>query len=1775
MAEEIDNIQNIQEPVSVETEVAEEIQPESKEVFNFHPKNNPAVAPSKDSFDYDATNQVNDYSHALDFVQGEYLDVLGETQKYIANKKNNKQSEKFGGNIVGPSDMQYADLKDVEKYIYQDSFEGSGFNPSDEYNHQRWVSKESWGTAMMKGLDSFGERYNNTFTDYWKDYGRMANALVHFDTNRLIQSEEEMARLNLNDHITSMRNYVFVDEETEDDIFSRKSISEFVGNAGFALGTISAMSLEILADVLLTVATAPAGGVGAASFGITATKIGFSLAKIGAKFGMKKAVKKLGKEAIELGVEASVTSAAMKTAKTGVMASGRVTPKKTLFSEFFNRGTTLAEQSVEEILKGSAKGRNALKYASQMKQPSIAKRTMKELQEIISFNTSKILKSDSFYDFSKNILGEIPILGQGFKTGRKMIAAGKAGESGASIAGMAYRGVRRMAQEYNLAATEASFEAVSTYGDLLDKMVADVEATGRTVTADELAQMKEYAQRGSIANYGTNMAILLATNKIQFGSIFNRFTPANKITREILDQVVNKQARTLGVKGFAKTVGKDGVTSFAEKQTTKFYKKGFFGTYGLARQISKDYGKMTAAREVGKTYLRSLGKFEISEGIQENLQETSNSAWTSYYQGKMNGVEVSLSQAFGKGASEQFTKQGFKTFLQGALTGGLIKGPVKAMTATTQYAQRKSTEGQYEKGQDPYSKAEKQLDDDINTLNEFMTNLNDGKFENKLFNFQAQLEASETQADAAAKGKEFEFNNGKDNALLTAVVVAHRTGAIDAFTDAIRETGNMTKEEFEESYGVKLEDTKYNTPQEFADKIAGDVVKYKFALDDIRQSFKNKIVDPLMYEEGSQDQKLASMHRNVQEEAISMMALNSLKATRTSERAIKVVQAYNEVPGLAESSDYIFRVLANPDMITAEKGNLNFEIRRLEESLKEDKGVFTVRELNDINDELNDNKRELKALTDWESNFETVDSFDTNIDQETGEKITNKVEKKTTFVGEKFVTKYYKKTDPKTGKRGAVSKTKIRFKEDSAKIKQTYRKIVNLKNKQGGININVKASDIDKGFQYVLDFMKLEKNAMDFMKGSEALNEPQVFKETLEKMSTGRLKSEILNFVDSLEKRIQETTFKVFYSEFGNNLTQVQLMKSIELSNEFTKELQKSEPYQNIVNFILSDSFNINDFTYVQQQIKEIDVLLNEFYKNKLGKEIGIDIQLDEVIDDDVWTKHKTDKTYEIPETILDDIARTLFDNNMNYNSLSVREAEIVNDSKYTQKITARIAVLKKAEEKARESLLKYDDKDYTSYEERMKKLADSLTDLGRKQFEEFKKENKNITDEELYNKLLTLVSNTRYRTAATSALLNRYNAEDQLLREDLTVPERIVYMYIVRFNSKKLFKDIISNAEIVSKTGSKQNLSSEMEQNMYDLMTEINSKKPGNDPTTEDNGDDTPTPADPLPGEPTNFPPPTQSPDAGKNAQEITSEEQGVKSNIELLKLQQKMGIKVTKDADGNDVNIEEYIKEQEERLDGLNKPDDVIVVDEQPTNGKKGSTVTSEELEDALNDGSIFENGWTVSNSQQGGFDVKSDKGDFIKSFDSSEEASEFIETIISNKKDFAFISSKLEAIPETYDYTDADIMNIVDHLNIIKDTYNESNDKKIDSLEHMYNGGFNEKVKIDILLNSFNKTFEEASTEDTSNEFGELIDLDDMTDVKTSDPNIVKEQMEDATTLELLNELDAAYEKNISSNKKTYSNMNSTSNVIEKNGIFDKNSIEFEALNDISDIEISCEK
>ena len=1041
---------------------------------------------------------------------------------------------------VGPSSMGFAPDSLTDKYMYQKGFEGRYFNAFDPTNYQKFADKETWGSALDKGFDSFGYKFGNTFKDYWKGYGRMADALFSMDWDKMRPDEETMMETYYKDQIDMKKNFVFEQPENEDSIFSKRTMSEFVGNAGFALGTFAGLGIEIAADIAITALT---GGAGAETFALTAA-----------------------------GQAARV--AARQTAKEGFLGGARVFGKDVL--EGFGK---LGAKSVDE-LRVLNKIDEAGKIASAGAAP--LRSTMAQTFEAFNYSWLKTLKSKSFSEFGENLLKGTPLLGTGIRYGERVAAATKGGASAGQVLGLSLQGLRRVGQEMNMAATEASFEAVTSYGDTLDKMVQQykIDNNGEVPSAQDFEKMRSLSMQASSSNFNTNMAILLATNKLQFGTLFNKFIPASMIADDMAEQILRVEGKAAAA---------------------KLYKKGLTGTYGVLGQVAKDFGKKQALYQFGKAFAKDALAFEIVEGLQENLQETTAAGWRDYYAGQMNGTKYSLSEAFGKGAEDQFTKQGLKTFLMGALTGSIIRLPTAVASRSLDAANRAVINNQYkaDEAANPLKKAEKQLDEDLKRMNDLFKQSYEGKFEQKVFNFNAQVDAAQQTAQGAAKGSRYEFENGKDNALLSAVASAKRTNSIDMLYNAVKGMGvEMTNEDFEKSFGYKLEDTKYATAQEFSEAVAKDIKKYSDTIDNVTSHVKNNLANPFAFSDNSRGRFIEGYTRRVQDEAIQIIALNAVKGEMSANRAKQVASDILAMPGMSNSADYAIRTLTNEKVLNVDLDFMASELANLQNNLKsEDIDAATKKELEK---QIELKEKEIQNVEKWKTFWATRKDI-VQVDEE-GEVITE--DETTVFVGEKYRGKI--ETVNENGEYVLSEEEQDLYSIDHPEVLDTFRNLMNIRNQQAGSDVEISEQTLRDSFGKVYDYMRLDKDTADYMRSVDQLLNPENYKRTVARMLDGKFKQQLSLFLNvsmmmgekSLEQRLLSAQ-----NEYAMIFSEEQIQVAVE---EFATSLLNYESYTNLLTLISNKDAGVENKEYGQKLITEIQAFIKEEVKRVVEKTTGV-----------------------------------------------------------------------------------------------------------------------------------------------------------------------------------------------------------------------------------------------------------------------------------------------------------------------------------------------------------------------------------------------------------------------------------------------------------------------------------------------------------------------------------------------------------------------------------------
>lgn len=1041
--------------------------------------------------------------------------------------------------------VKYA-TPDVDQYRFQKNFNPETFNPYDPNNQERWTNTETWSSAIAKGFDGFKTRFGNTFVDYWRDYGRMGDALINWDMTKMMPSELEMIKQHNKDQQEMIRNKVFVSPGQEDSLFSKSSISEFISNSGFALGTTAAFSLEILADAAIT---ALSSGAGAGTFWATFGKVG---AKTAIKEGTEIGGKKIIKEAVETGA------------------------KKSFLTNFVEG---VAFKSTDDILRAGNKAGLVdplAAYHGADYGKNIFKGMIKEGFEVLSFNAKNIINSKSFGELVLNVGKGIPVLGSGVRAGEKMVVAGKAGYGFATHLGIGINGLKRMANEYNMASTEAAFESISTYGEGLDQAMKRFQATnGRPPTGEEFKLLQLNSSQAAFANYKTNMAVLLASNKIQFGALVNKMP-----------------VHLSWLKKMAATGAEDIITT-GTKQGAKIYStKGFAGGIKAVAGIAKDAGKRKAVWEGLKLFRKDFLKFEVVEGLQEILQESSNVAWRDYYENQFYDDSYAFEEALGKGLGEQWSPQGLKVFVHGALTGSMIRIPTKIMSSVMDISQKGIYDMQYGKENNPMRQYEKQQQEDIALVNSIMADYKMSSPSKLAELFKDSIKMNEAVNDNDA----YAWNNARDNIMIKGVIAANRLGVDEAYISAIGHMADeMSTEEFNKTYGIDLSRTTYKSPKEFLDSIAKDIQGYSENVTKLRTHFQDKLINPEMYTKGSSGQYVAGIVRKKQEEALSLIALNALKGNRNIERVQKLKDEISKISGLETSSQYGFRVLTSVGGIQAELGEIEASLLSISESIALEDTQEGKKEYIKKRELLLERQQDLNNwLTLWNEN-------------------------------EEFVGKVIKQTQDEKGE-----VTEVEIDSQHPEILALFRKIMNSKNKEEGLSEISEEAFQESGVK-LIDIIKLTQDTRELTEAYQSLNDPIQYSKLIKHMTEGHVKFIILNSLNAVK-------MQYLMDYLGSNYTTADKQQLDEGFEELNKAIMNLPIYKSLMLKVSDAQKTLEDLDSFREELDDLGRQIETLYQEWTSKK-GYDVNNDDLSEADI-NSLKEDKT--ISDKAIAQIARKL-----------------------------------------------------------------------------------------------------------------------------------------------------------------------------------------------------------------------------------------------------------------------------------------------------------------------------------------------------------------------------------------------------------------------------------------------------------------------------------------------------------------------------------------------------
>ena len=516
----------------------------------------------------------------------------------------------------------------------------------------------------------------------------------------------------------------------------------------------------------------------------------------------------------------------------------------------------------------------------------------------------------------------------------------EAGGTGFQVATSTVGGLKRLFSQTNMAATEARFEAAGTFGQMYGDLLTQYQDKhdGQMPIGDKLTRIQKAAYGASTDTFIVNTGLLMTMNQLQFGNMFSKFSSSSKLLRGALEQ---GEGKLLTVSG-----------KIGEKTATKSYT----GLRELGR-IRKDFGMGTALGVLAKKSVTgTVAKFEVTEGLQELLQESSNNALREYYTNLYDGNKdldgASLWNAdYGKAFSDQYNIEGWKTFLMGAATG-LVMSPLQA---SVMYSVRKGY-GAVNEDYKKESNGKKQaLEANRDIQNAFYGNI-ENVLNEHIANTKVQGQAQKTLEEGITSGSKYTYINGQTDALSKAVASSLKTGTFESLVSTIEEFTEMSDEEIQEAFPA-VEKTVSGTREarEYLTSVVEDIRQYKDNWENLNERYGHLIMPELYRSQGNYKRMLVA--KKALNEAIETLATTSYQATETIKRASAIQDEVAKFPSIGSNIYTTFDILSDPKQLAITKGLLEEEVAVLEQ-LGKDK---------EIQADKKNAKGRLELLEKWET----------------------------------------------------------------------------------------------------------------------------------------------------------------------------------------------------------------------------------------------------------------------------------------------------------------------------------------------------------------------------------------------------------------------------------------------------------------------------------------------------------------------------------------------------------------------------------------------------------------------------------------------------------------------------------------------------------------------------------------------------------------------------------------------------------------------------------------
>jgi hypothetical protein len=890
-----------------------------------------------------------------------------------------------------------------ERYKADASLYHDYFDPKSDNER---VAAENWDKwdAISAGLGRFKDSFNNSFSEAAYTWVRAGKSLFNADVDYLSPTQSDAEKMAYEQHRSEIENPIFYKPGTEGDFLTKGFLAETMGNIGFTFGTIG----EVFAEQIATKAAeaglallAPA--TGGASAGVAGEVEAATDISSGLKIG------KMWKTLVETftGKVLNTTEHIAEASKASGLTMGKALGT-------YGRAP-FAASDINNVL-----------------------RTVRQADDVVA---NGITYGKGFWDHALKMATYVPFVGEIAQAGR-IAKAGKNILTTGELYRVGLGGLRRSFSEWQMAAGEAAIEAGGVYTDLYDQFRDEYRQKnpGQEATGEELLKIKKLAMESATSDFGTNIAILGITNKIQWGNVIGNFGYESKAINAIRNSLA-KEASELGVsvvEGIGKKTG---------KELTQAYQKGLMGTLGLLPKIASDFSTKQAAWELGKSMLKGLTKIEISEGLQENFQDIASGSLKDYYTDIYRGDPENWGKSFDEALNSQITKQGLKTFLSGALTG-LFIGPAMNVIEHAQTS----------KFLNPDAAAHREsVAKSIVEINNYFNGDSERILKEAVKQIKLQTFYNDGMIEGILHKDRYQYHNNKDSALIQTIMHAKRTGTLGNLISSIKGYGEtFDNDQFKSAFGFSPEEIGKGSAQDVMNDIAGSVEKYSELYDKYQDKYGLLLSIDDLIGDPARKQKF-SIRKAALLDAIDTVAFIESKSKASIKRAAQIKDNIGKYDSIGNSLHTAWSTITSPEAIADGIRSLSNEIKTIQE------GVPQGQEMDQKTKDLLDSKKiELVLLSEVKGN------------------IFNDVKVEDPDNPGQFINV----TEAKVLNAGSGTLDYV------AKVVGAY---LTHKNKQAGLSTAVSQDDVQNATLDIYHYMALGQDHSEYVDAVNLLNDPDNF----------------------------------------------------------------------------------------------------------------------------------------------------------------------------------------------------------------------------------------------------------------------------------------------------------------------------------------------------------------------------------------------------------------------------------------------------------------------------------------------------------------------------------------------------------------------------------------------------------------------------------------------------------------------------------------------------------